>query len=137
MSDGELSLHHVPTAHVEQVWRNGGHALVNSLPSSECTPDQLKYRLTHGALTLLVALQGGAPLGYAAVEPMQYANMRVLHIEAVHAPRIASAIFGALTDYARTNGCTAIQGACSPAVSRLWSQKFGFVPQYIISRKQL
>lgn len=137
MSERQLTLQYVPTAHVEQAWQQGASVLGDTLPSTECTPDQLKYRLTHGELTLLVASQNGVPMGYAAVEPQQYANMRVLHIEATYAPRIASAVFNALADYARANGCTAIQGACSPAVSRLWSQKFGFVPQYIISRKQL
>lgn len=138
MFNGQLTLQTVAPEFTERVWRDGAHVLGDTVPHDECTPDQLKYRITHGSLTLLVAVDEGNTIhGYAAVEAHQRPNLRALHIEAVHAPRCPTVIFDRLADYARSCGCTALEGCGTPAVSRLWQKTLGFQPLYTLNRKEI
>ena len=138
MSHGELTLQTVAPELTERVWRDGAHVLGDAVPHEECTPDQLKYRLTHGELRLLVAVDKDNRVhGYAALAVHQLPNIRVLHIEAVHAPGCPKRVIDQLTLYARAHGCTALQGCGSRAVTRLWRQTLGFTERYTIHRKEI
>lgn len=138
MFNGQLTLKTVAPEFTERVWRDGAHVLGDVMPHDECTPDQLKYRITHGELTLLVVLDEAQEIhGYLAVAVHQSPNSRVLHIEAIHAPGCPSVAFEQLADYARSLGCTALDGYCSPAVAKLWAKTLGFKTVYTLSRKEI
>ena|GEM_PF-1129319 len=135
-----LTLYVIPPTHIDQAWAEGAHWLseATALASNECTGSQLKYRLALGHLILLCAREEEKPVAWLAVSFQQLANMRVLHIHAIYAPgATTAAAFEMLTQYARQQGASAIQGACSEAVARLWHHKFGFDETYRIMRKTL
>ena len=124
--------------HIDRAWREGANKLSEALKlaAGECTSDQLKYRLAKGELTLLTIR--GAATAWIAVEFIQMPNLRVLHVYAIYAPgATATAAFELLADYARRGGASALQGACTEAVSKLWGRKFGFEEVYRLARKSL
>lgn len=80
----------------------------------------------------------GQPGQWLTVQVQDYGKRKVLHISAIYAPGMADAeLVENLKNIARHNGCDCIQGACGPAVARLWRQKFGFEQAHIIMRLPL
>lgn len=129
----------VSPQHVDRAWKEGAHQLGKALElaQGECTPDQLKMRLSRGELTLLLVSTDEAR-AWLAVEFMQMPNIRVLHVYAVYAPGATmQTAFDMLGKYAIEGGASAIQGACTEAVSKLWAKRFGFQEMYRISRRML
>jgi len=129
----------VSPQHVDRAWQEGAYKLGDALKlaQGECTPDQLKMRLSRGELTLLMVSTDEAR-AWLAVEFMQMPNIRVLHVYAIHAPGATlDAAFDLLAKYATDGGASAIQGACTEAVSKLWAKRFGFQEMYRISRRTL
>ncbi len=126
---------YVPPDQAEQAWADGACKLAEACDRSDgdVTGAQLLAQIKSGAKTLL-----GHAGAWAAVEVQQYPNRRLLHVEAIHAPGLATAdVFDELKAFARHNRCDAIQGACQPAVARLWARKFGFRPAFQIMRFDL
>jgi hypothetical protein len=126
---------YVPPERIDEAWSDGAHQLSIACEKADgdVTPAQLLEALKRGEKTLL-----GHAGAWAVVEIQVYPNRRVLHVDAIHAPGVATAeVFDELKAFARHNGCNAIQGACQPAVARLWKRKFGFKPTYEIVRFHL
>ncbi len=137
-TDWQLSVVH--PHFTDQAWRDGASNLAKACERSagECTADQLKMRISRGELALVAAVNEGKPKGWAALDFLQTPNMRILHVYAIYAPGAAfGEVFNVLKDYAKSQGCSAIQGACDEAVSRLWSRRFGFKETYRIMRYAL
>jgi hypothetical protein len=123
---------YVPQERADEAWCDGAHLLSKACERADgdITPESLLERIKSGNLTLLGHLGG-----WAAVQVQVYPTKKVLHVEAIHAPGVTSAdVFGELRAFARHNGCAEIQGACTPAVARLWKRKFGFREAYTIMR---
>lgn len=117
-----MKLIQVPHTHIDQAWRDGASSLSKAcLRTDEVTGEQLKLMLARNEYQLLGAIDKDKPVGWAAVCVQQLPNLRALLVYAIHAPG-TSAMFDQLKEYARFNGCTAIQGACDDAVSRLWAR---------------
>lgn len=130
----------VAPQHVDRAWADGACSLGKSLhyAAGECTPDQLKMRLARGELTLLTMMQDGVHVAWVAVQFIQYANLRVLHIDALYAPgAFNDETFQHVADYARAGGASSIQCAAAGGPERLYRQKFGFEHIYTIMRKTL
>lgn len=137
MSDWKLVV--VNPAFTDQAWRDGAVSLSEACKRSagECDPGQLKMRISRGELGLLMATDGNNK-AWAAVEISQTPNLRLLHVYAIYAPGLTFAcVFDLLKDYARGNGCSAIQGACDEAIARLWVRRFRFKEAYRIMRYDL
>lgn len=137
-----LTLCTVGPQFIEYAWSDGAYRLgevVQSDGTGECTAEQLKGRLLRQECALLAAVDSHrVPHGWVAVEWLNFPNMRVLHVYAIHAPGATLPnVFDQLCDYARDGGAKAIQGACSEAVLRLWQRKFGFTEVYRIARRML
>lgn len=140
MSSADWQLSIVHPNFTDQAWRDGAHNLSKACQRAidECTPDQLKMRISRGELGLIAAMNEGKPKAWAAIEFIQSPNMRILHVYAIYAPGAAfGEVFEVLKDYAKSQGCSAIQGACDEAVSRLWGRRFGFEEAYRIMRYKL
>lgn len=133
-----MNLFVVGPEHLDRAWRDGADKLEEALKHApgECTIDQLKYRIARGE-TILLMIEG-EKRAWIAVEFWQMPNMRVLHVYAIYAPGATmQAAFELLEQYAIAGGASAIQGACTEAVSKLWARKFGFQEMYRISRRML
>ena len=123
-----------PAAMVDQLWDGNADALVAAMPRNhgECTGDQLKMMLMRGD----VALVGSADV-WAAVQFVDYPNMRALHIYAVASRGNGGGInhgdIAELAEYARANGATAITCSADKAAERLYS-RYGFDPVYTTLR---
>lgn len=110
----------------------------STLTGGHAQRDQLKMRLARGELTLLSMMQGDAHVAWAAVQFIQYANRRVLHIDALYAPGTCNEeTFTLVADYARAGGASSIQCAAADGPERLYRRKFGFEKAYTILRKKL
>lgn len=130
----------VAPQHIDRAWADGACQLVKAerYSDGECTPDQLKMRLAYGELTLLTIMDGPAHVAWVAVQFIQYANMRVLHIGALYAPgAFNDETFRLVADYARAGGASSIQCAAADGPERLYRRKFGFEKAYTILRKKL
>lgn len=130
----------VAPQHVDRAWADGACLLAKAerYAAGECTPDQLKMRLAYGELTLLTIMDGSAHVAWVAVQFIQYANMRVLHIGALYAPgAFNDETFRLVADYARAGGASSIQCAAADGPERLYRHKFGFEKAYTILRKKL
>lgn len=130
----------VPPQHIDRAWMDGACNLAKATRyvAGECTADQLKMRLAYGELTLLTMMQGGAHVAWVAVQFIQHANMRVLHIESLYAPKAFNdETFGLVANYARAGGASSIQCAAAEGPKRLYQQKFGFEQVYTIMRRKL
>lgn len=125
---------HVPTTHVEEAWAEGAFRLGEACKRADgdITPEQLKAELLEGKKTLL-----GHDGGWMVVEVQNYPNRKILHIDAIYAPKVQKrAPFDELVALAKHNGCDAIQAACQPSSARLW-RRFGFRPTYQILRVEV
>lgn len=128
-----IELVHVPASMVDRAWRDGASSLAKAceLSASDITGDQLKLLLARGELTLLAGIKDGTPSAWVVVQVQQQPNVRVLFVWAIYAPGSTTVeAFGLLRDYAAHNGCSAIRGACTPAVQRLWERRFKARPIY-------
>lgn len=120
---------------IRDVWATGAHVLTQAVEKADgdMTPEALIQDLESGTKTLL-----GHEGGWVVVSVQVYPTKRVLHVDAIHAPGLSTPeVFSMLADFAKHNGCECIQGACQPAVARLWKRKFGFREAYIIVRKEI
>jgi hypothetical protein len=134
-----MNLYVIGPQHIDRAWQEGAHLLgeATKFAPDECTPSQLKLRLALGHMTLL-CIRDDEPAAWLAVSFQQLSNMRVLHIHAIYAPgKTSDDAFLLVEQYARQEGASAIQGACSEAVARLWQRRFGFSETYRIMRKPL
>lgn len=125
---------------IDRAWRDGASSLAQACKRSggEVTADQLRMRLARGELTLLCWRDGETPKAWAAVTFEQHPNLRCLFVYAISASGHCYAeTFDALKQYARDDGASRIRGACDPAVSRLWQQKFGFTEAYRIMEMEV
>jgi hypothetical protein len=123
-----LKLLHVPAAHVDQAWKDGAHNLSEACKWAlrEVTPDQLKMMLARGERQLLALESEGQKVAWAAVQVQQLPNIRILYVYSIYAPgSTGPEAFRLLADLARAEGCSAIRGACSEPISRLWARYFG------------
>lgn len=135
-----MNLCTVNPAFIDQAWREGASNLGEACARSagECTPDQLRMRLSRGELTLLCVREGAVPVAWSAVQFDQHPNIRALFIYAIWAPGTTSEeAFGLLAQYGRDGGASVLRGACDEAVARLWARKFGFKPVYQICEVSL
>lgn len=122
-------------AEIDRAWADGADklSLATKWAAREITPDQLKMMLARGERTLIGARDEGGVKGWAATQVQQLPNLRTLYIYAIYAPGITSVeVFAKLKEYARSQGCSVIRGACSEAVGRIWSRKFSAKPLYTI-----
>jgi hypothetical protein len=123
---------HVLPADADAAWADGACALALACNRSDGETDgpALLADIKAGRTTLI-----GQPGQWLTVQVQDYGKRKVLHISAIHAPGMADdELVDRLKDIARHNGCDCIQGACGPAVARLWRQKFGFEQAHIIMR---
>lgn len=130
----------VGAQHIDRAWADGASQLAKAerYADGECTPDQLKMRLAMGELTLLTIMDGADHVAWVAVQFIQYANIRVLHIGALYAPgAFNDETFSLVADYARAGGASQIQCAAADGPERLYRHKFGFEKAYTILRKKL
>ena len=131
-----MQLSIVNPAFIDQAWRDGACKLGEACARSagECTPDQLRMRLSRGDLTLLCVREGeAAPVAWVAVQFDQHPNLRALFIYAIWAPGATSdEAFALLAQYGRDGGASVLRGACDEAIARLWARKFGFKSVYQI-----
>lgn len=130
----------VGPTYIDRAWADGACMLAKAerYSDGECTPDQLKMRLARGELTLLTIMDGEAHVAWVAVQFIQYANMRVLHIGALYAPgAFNDETFSLVAEYGRAGGASQIQCAAADGPERLYRRKFGFQKAYTILRKKL
>ena len=122
-----MKLVHIPPAHVDRAWRDGAHKLAEACKwaAREITPEQLKMLLSRGERQLIALQRDDEFVAWAAVQVQQLPNIRVLYIYAIYAPgSTGPECFEHLANLARFEGCSAIRGACSEAVERLWARRF-------------
>jgi len=122
-------------AQIDQAWRDGANMLAEAckLASREVTVDQLKMMLARGERTLVGVKDSERIRGWAAIQVQQLPNIRVLYIYSIYAPGATGpGVFEQLKQYAKSNGCTVIRGACNEAVARLWARRFNAKPVYQI-----
>lgn len=134
-----MKVHHVNPQYVAAIWPKVGDFIANALKYSggEYSADQLKVMLVDGSQNLLVA-DDGEIKGAAAVQIIRYPNDTVAFVTAIGGKLITSPdMFNQLTEWAKSQGCTKIQGAARESIERLWRIKFGFSERYRIVEKTL
>ena len=122
-----MKLVHIPYQHVDQAWREGANKLSEACKWAirEVTPEQLKMLLSRGERQLLALESEGQKVAWAAVQVQQLPNIRILYVYSIYAPGSTGPdAFKCLADLARSEGCSAIRGACSEQVARLWERRF-------------
>ena len=135
-----MKLQVVNPNYICQIWGKVSDMIVNGLKHSggEYSADQLKMYLVRGEQTLLIAENESGIKGAATVQFINYPNDRVCFITAIGGRMIANnEMFNQLTDWAKAQGCTKIQGAAFESVARLWRQRFGVTERYRIVEKTL
>jgi hypothetical protein len=135
-----MNLLQVNPNYVCQLWPKVSGMLEKALLTGggEYNIDQLKVYLTEGKKTLLVADNEGEIIGAAAITLIQYPNDFICFVSAIGGKMIANRnLFSQLEDWARSQGCTKIQGAAFESVARLWRQRFGVIERYRIVEKPL
>ena len=135
-----MKVHQVNPQYVVSIWPKVGQFITNALEyaGGEYSADQLKVMLTEGNQSLLVADDNGTVKGAASVQIIRYPNDTVAFVTAIGGKLITSNdMFNQLVDWAKSQGCTKIQGAARESVERLWRQKFGFSERYRIVEKSL
>lgn len=125
-----MQLVHVPPQFIDQAWRDGAFRLDDAL-TYETTIDQLKLLLARGERNLFCGLDGDSILGWMVANAEQYANVRVFHVYALHAPNHMHAeFFAQLQAMARQQGCSEVRCCAKPAQARLYRMKWAFEPVY-------
>ena len=135
-----MKLLQVNPNYVCQMWPQVNSMLEKALEFSggEYNIDQLKGMLATGNKTLLVASDNEVIKGAAAIDLIRYPNDFICFVMAIGGKMITSPdMFNQLSDWAKSQGCTKIQGAARESVERLWRQKFGFSERYRIVEKPL
>lgn len=135
-----MILRQVNPAYVCQMWHQVCDMLENALKYSggEYNIDQLKAMLSSGAKTLLIADDNGTVKGAAAISLDRWPNDHICFVMAIGGRLITSKeMFAQLEEWAKSQGCTKIQGAARESVERLWRQKFNFEERYRIVEKPL
>lgn len=135
-----MKVFQVNPQYVASIWPKVGQFIANALEYSggEYSADQLKVMLTKGSQSLLVADDEGHIKGAAAVSIICYPNDTVAFVTAIGGKLITSQdTFNQLVEWAKSQGCTKIQGAARESIERLWRQKFGFSERYRIVEKTL
>lgn len=131
---------HIAPAFVQKAWPVVSGFLGSALEhcADEIELSQLKLELVQGRKALLIAVDGEAVVGAAAVGFEDYPNMRVAFVTATGGKFLSSKdIFESLKSWCASQGATSIRGACSEAVARLWRQKFKFEQRYIVVEYKL
>lgn len=135
-----MKLNQVNPNYVCQLWPQIELMLDNALKTGggEYNVDQLKVYLTEGTKTLLVAEDNGNIIGASAISLIRYPNDFICFVSAIGGKMIANKdLFSQLENWARSQGCTKIQGAAFESVARLWRQRFGVIERYRIVEKAL
>jgi hypothetical protein len=135
-----MNLLQVNPNYVCQLWPKVSGMLEKALLTGggEYNIDQLKVYLTEGNKTLLVVDDNGDIKGAVAITLLRYPNDLICFISAVGGKMITSKdLFSQLENWAKSQGCTKIQGAAFESVARLWRQRFGVIERYRIVEKPL
>ena len=135
-----MNVKEVNPAYVCQIWPQVGSMLEKALAyaGGEYNIDQLKAMLSAGTKRLLVADDNGEIKGAAAISLDRWPNDHICFVMAIGGRLITSIdMFEQLQAWAKSQGCTKIQGAARESVERLWRQRFKFEERYRIVEKPL
>lgn len=129
-SDLNVNLVLVPSQFIDHAWKDGAASLGESC-AEECTPDQLRYLLSHGERQLVRMDAEGKTVGWGVYRVDQLPNMRVFHISNMTAHNgHFETFFGKLKELAESLGCSRIRCCAKPSQERLYRMKLGFQPVY-------
>lgn len=131
-----MNVQHVPIEYVNATWKDVEGFIASAVDSCEpdYTLDQVRTMVTTGQWTLIVFVEGKAIKGAATVSFFNRPSDRVAFITYLGGNALANKeAFGQLCLLLKVNfGATAIEGAVSESVSRLW-KRFGCKEKYRIS----
>lgn len=130
-----MKIQHVPLEWVVQTWPLVESFISSALEHSrDYTSEQVKTYVTMGHWMLLVAVEGGPKdiRGAAVVNIFNRPDARIAMIMAIGGRLITNPdTFEQLKQLMRQFGATALEGAASEPVARLWS-RYGFEEKYRI-----
>lgn len=125
-----MQLVHVSPQFIDRAWSDGAFKLDEAL-TYETTIDQLKMMLARGERLLFCGMDEGNILGWMVANVEQYANVRVFHVYALHAPHHMHAeFFAQLQSIAQQQGCSEVRCCAKPAQARLYRMRWGFESVY-------
>lgn len=101
------------------------------------TPSQLKSKLFRGELELLAYPNSENPIGWAAINYVQYDNCRSLYIFCLTCKKETKSFIKNIKKYAKNNGAQFIEFICAKPQERLFRRYEQFYVPYQLFRCDL
>ena len=119
-------------------WKMGASGLEKCLfEDGTTTPSQLKTKLFKGELELLAYPNTIDPLGWAAVNFVQYDNCRSMFIFCMTCKKDTRKLIEELKRYAKSLGARFMEFICAPPQERLFKRYSDFYTPYNLFRCDL
>lgn len=119
-------------------WALGASGLEKCLfEDGTTTPSQLKANLFKGELELLAYPNSHNPLGWAAVNFVQYDNCRSMFIFCMTCKKDTRGFIEELKQYAKSRGARMAEFICAPPQERLFKRYTDFYTPYKLFRCDL
>ena len=134
-----MKLYIVPTQQVQRFWHLAEPLLQKALEkgNNEFTADQLKLLVTQGQQQLLLVMKDEICYVALTVQFINYPNDRIAYITYIGGKN-TKAGFGQFKQWAKEQGCTAIQGSTKyESIARLWHRLYGYKKKYQLMELKL
>ena len=134
-----MKLYIVPTIQVQRFWHLAEPLLQKALDkgNGEFTADQLKLLVTQGQQQLLLVMKDEICYVALTVQFINYPNDRIAYITYIGGKN-TKAGFGQFKQWAKEQGCTAIQGSTKyESIAKLWNRLYGYEKKYMLMELRL
>ena len=123
---------------IDTAWDLGASRLAECLfENGTTTPSQLKSKLFRGELELLAYPNSESPLGWAAINFVQYDNCRSMYIFCFTCKKNTKCFIGELKKYAKSAGARFLEFICEAPQERLFKRYSDFYTPYKLFRCDL